>query len=155
MGFYSPWGFVTTVLSLAHVSLHVDRTRWNHMQLPCGWSTCIVFWECFRIVHKATVTSRWIELVNSCSVEEHMDPLVELLWILEELSYCFHSDCTKLRSQQEWSGVPGLPHAHQHECPLAGVTAMLTGKSDVLWFWFPFPRWFIILSTGIRWGSSG
>ena len=26
----------------------------------------------------------------------------------------------------------GHPHAHQHECPLAHVTAMLTGQSDVL-----------------------
>ena len=61
-----------------------------------------------------------------------MDHMAELLVILEELSYCFHNGCTKLRSQQEWSGVPSPPHAHQHECPLTHVTAMLTGKSDVL-----------------------
>ena len=61
-----------------------------------------------------------------------MDHMAELLVILGELSCCFHSGGTKVHSQQEWSGVPGPPHAHQHECPLTHVTARLTGKSDVL-----------------------
>lgn len=78
---------------------------------------------------------RLTELLNSCLTEEPHGSYGRyriILLILEELSYCFHSGDTELHSQQEWSRVPGPPHAHHHQCPLSHVIAMLTGKSNAL-----------------------